>query len=89
MVAYIAEIVTVAVTMIVIAWIVIAMVFPIAMTAARMTLAATNSKRQLERGWRFFSRTHFHKSAAPDVAVARLGRRVAASDRILSGRRSS
>ena len=55
MVAYTAEIVT----MIVIAWIATAMVFPIAKTAARMTLAVTNSKRQLERGWRFLAEPIF------------------------------
>lgn len=56
MVAYIAVMVTVTVIVIVrlIAVIETAMVFPIARTAARTILAATNSKRQPERGWRIF-----------------------------------
>jgi hypothetical protein len=45
----------------------IAMVFPIARTAARTTLAATNSKRQHRTLLTLFCRTHFHKSAAPDA----------------------
>jgi hypothetical protein len=53
----------------VIAWIAtaMAMVFPIARTAARTTLAATNSKRQHRAMPTLFCRTHIDKSAAPDT----------------------
>src|SRR5450759_4514417 len=57
------QIVTVLVGLI--AWIAIAIVFAIARTAARTTLAATNSKRQHRTLLTLFCRTHFHKSAAP------------------------
>jgi len=79
MVAYIAEIVTVTVTVIAwIAWIATAMVFPIARTAARMTLAAINSKRQLERCWRFFAEPIFINRPHRMLQSLRLGREVAA-----------
>jgi hypothetical protein len=61
------EIVTVMVCLI--AWIAIAMamVFPIARTAARTTPAATNSKRQHRAMLTLFYRTHFHKDAAMNI----------------------
>jgi hypothetical protein len=61
------EIVTAMVCLI--AWIAIAMamVFPIARTAARTTPAATNSKRPHRTLLTLFCRTHIRKSAASDT----------------------
>jgi hypothetical protein len=68
-VACIIEIVTVMVCLIARIAIAMAMVFAIPRTAARTTLAATNSKRRHRAMLTLFCRTPFHESAAPGAYV--------------------